>query len=446
MEHGARILLVDDEKNVLASLSRILRGKGFDVTAAQSGEEALAAVPGGGGAPPFDVVLADLKMPGMDGMKLLREMRARCAELPVVILTGYGTIRSAVEAMQGGAFEYLVKPASPEEILAVVERAARASRTGARAGAPGGELVPPIVGRSEALEAVLRLVERVAPLPFTVLIQGESGTGKELVARTIHARSARSRGPFVAVNCATVTPTLAESLFFGYRRGAFTGAEADRIGFFQAAAGGSLFLDEVGDLPEAVQGVLLRALQEGRVAPVGETRASAVDVRVISATNRDLEAEVREGRFRADLFYRLHVVQIQVPPLRERLEDVRALVDAFLAEYRAWFGFGPRAVADDVTARFLAHNWPGNVRELRNVIERAFAVTEGDTIEVRHLPGYLQGAPADVYGLSVLDTAERRQIQAALAATGGEKKAAAQLLGIDRKRLYRKLKRLGLYG
>jgi two-component system response regulator HydG len=302
------------------------------------------------------------------------------------------------------------------------------------------------VGRSEALEAVLRLVERVAPLPFTVLIQGESGTGKELVARTIHARSARSRGPFVAVNCATVTPTLAESLFFGYRRGAFTGAEADRIGFFQAAAGGSLFLDEVGDLPEAVQGVLLRALQEGRVAPVGETRASAVDVRVISATNRDLEAEVREGRFRADLFYRLHVVQIQVPPLRERLEDVRALVDAFLAEYRAWFGFGPRAVADDVTARFLAHNWPGNVRELRNVIERAFAVTEGDTIEVRHLPGYLQGAPADVYGLSVLDTAERRQIQAALAATGGEKKAAAQLLGIDRKRLYRKLKRLGLYG
>lgn len=450
METASRVLLVDDEPNVLISLSRILRRKGFDVSTADGAAAALEKIHPE--SPPFDVVVVDLKMPGMDGLQLLKEIRSRARQLPVVVLTGYGTIRSAVEAMQSGAFEYLAKPSTPEEVIAVLNRAARGARTAGAAGTveanteSGAHEPTGLVGCSEALLSLLRLVERVAALPFTVLIQGESGTGKELIARTIHANSLRSAGPFIAVNCTAVTPSIAESLFFGHRKGTFTGADADRSGFFQAAQGGTLFLDEVGDFPEAAQGVLLRALQEGSVTPVGATKPLPVDVRIVSATNRDLETDVRGGRFRADLYYRLNVVQLRVPPLRERLDDVRPLAESFLSEYRRGLGFGPKRIGEKVMARFLGHAWPGNVRELRNVIERAFAVCEGDTIESWNLPTYLQESSPDTFGLSALDTTERRQIKAALAATGGEKKAAAELLGIDRKRLYRRLKRLGLYG
>jgi DNA-binding NtrC family response regulator len=453
MEITSRVLLVDDEPNVLISLSRILRRRGFDVTIADSAAVALEKVHSGRPeACPFDVVVVDLKMPDMDGLQLLKEIRSRTRRLPVVVLTGYGTIRSAVDAMQNGAFEYLVKPSTPEEIISVLQRAARSARAagaaegdGSRTGSQARDGAG-IVGSSAALLALLRLVDRVAALPLAVLLQGESGTGKELIARSIHAKSPRSARPFVAVNCSTVAPTLAESLFFGHRKGTFTGADSDRSGFFQAAQGGTLFLDEVGDFPEAAQGVLLRALQEGNVTPVGATTPFPVDVRIVSATHRDLEADVRAGRFRADLYYRLNVVQLGVPPLRERPEDIRPLAESFVAECRAGFGFGPAGISEPVMSRFLVHAWPGNVRELRNVIERAFAVCEGDSIETSNLPGYLQGEPQGRHGLSALDAVERRQIQAALAATGGEKKAAAELLGIERKRLYRKLKRLGLFG
>jgi len=455
-ESKVSVLLVDDDKNVRGSLARILRASGFTVSTASDGEEALGYFSDHGedashATPRFDVAVVDLKMPGMDGQRLLEQIRSRCPRCPVVILTGYGTVRSAVDAMRSGAFEFLVKPSSPEEIISLLNRAAQSTRIGdiaARDGTRGanGAASPVIVGQSRCLRTLMSLAERVAATPSTVLIEGESGTGKELMARAIHSLSPRARDAFVAVNCAAVTPGLGEALFFGHRKGTFTGAQENRRGYFQAAHGGSLFLDEVSDLPEAVQGVLLRALQEGRVLPVGATSSQAVDVRVISATNRDLEAEVRGKKFRQDLFYRLNVIKLRMPPLRERLEDLIPLIESILDEYKSWFGFGPTEVSDDVIRRFMEHCWPGNVRELRNVIERAFAVCENGMIETHHLPTYLQGRSDHSTTLSALEATERTQIKAALAATNGEKKAAAELLGIDRKRLYRRLRRLGLYG
>lgn len=444
---SAHVLLIDDDQNVLRSLSLVLRMRGFALTTASSGEEALGhfRIDGTGERSQrcFDAAIMDLKMPGIGGQQMLRAFRARCPRLPVIILTGHGTVRKAVDAMRNGAFEFLVKPSSPEEILAVLERAVLSTRSGNHVRAAGSGALN-VVGQSKPLRSLMDLVERVAALPVTVLIEGESGTGKELIARSIHSQSARSRGAFVAVNCASVTPELAEALFFGHRKGTFTGAEADRKGYFQAAHDGTLFLDEISDLPLAAQGVLLRALQEATILPVGATRPSKVDVRVISATNRDLRRECTEGRFRQDLFYRLNVIRLRVPPLRDRLDDLSLLIERFLEEYRVGFGFGPTGVSDDVMRLFVKHGWPGNVRELRNLIERAFAVCDGDMIEPRHLPDYLVKPVEQGPAFSTLEAIERKQIQAALAATNGEKKAAAQLLGMDRKRLYRRLKRLGL--
>lgn len=447
-----RVLLVDDERNVLITLSRILRRHGFATDTALTVTDALEKLGPAVGPAAFDVVLTDLRMPERGGLELLDEMRRRGHQLPTIVLTGYGTVRSAVEAMQRGAFDFLVKPSTPDEVIAVLRRAvAEASRPeDLGRGLTPTKATSLLVGKSAAFTNVVDILRRAATTSFTVMLHGESGTGKELLARALHASSARRDAPLVAVNCAAMNPALAESQFFGHVKGAFTGAESPQPGFFRAARGGTIFLDEVGDLPHAVQGVLLRVLEERTVTPLGATRPEPLDVRVVSATHQNLEELVRSGRFRADLFYRLAGISIEVPPLRERMDDLPALVEHCLWRFREENGSGPLQVAEPVIGCLLRHDWPGNIRELRNAVERAIAVCDDTVIRTSHLPSYLQqfdtggNEESLVRRFSALELMEIQQIRAALSATGGEKKAAAGILGVDRKRLYRKMKRLDL--
>lgn len=440
----ARVLLVDDEANVLVTLGTILRRKGFAIDVAASAGAAIDKL-AGHDPPDCDVVLTDLQMPGDDGLSLLKRVSERWPGLPVVILTGYSSIRSAIETTRCGAFEYLVKPASPDEVIDVLRRAI-AARPDSQRGAPepaSAQANARVVGRSRVLQESWNVAARVAPTALPVLLVGESGTGKELYAQSIHEASTRARGPFLPVNCAAINPSLAEATFFGYRRGAFTGADDHREGVFQAARGGTLFLDEIADFPLSAQGVILRALQEGVATPVGATAPEPLDVRVVSATNRDLDQEAAVGRFRQDLLFRLNAVTVQVPPLRERIDDIPLLVESFLSSR-----VPPLVCESGFLQALLRHDWPGNVRELRNVVERAAALSAGSRLETDHLPTYLLDALVmRGGGLSVasrLDLVEIQEIRGALASTGGQKKAAAELLGIDRKRLYRKMRRLGL--
>src|SRR5262245_5417652 len=443
---GARILLVEDEVNMARTLAKNLERAGYTVVHAAHGEAALAALAEDG----FDVVLTDLKMPVLDGMGLLRAIHERAIPTTVVVLTGYGTIESAVEAMKLGAADYLIKDARPEEVLLTVERTLKLralERENARLKHEIGRLagIGELVGASEPMQAVYRLIDAVRQNKSTILISGESGTGKELVARTIHQRSPWAESPFVAINCAGLSETLLDSQLFGHRRGAFTGAVSDHDGVFRAAGGGTLLLDEVAEIPLSLQAKFLRAIQEREVTPLGSTRPVPVDVRLIAATNRDMDAEVRAGRFRADLFYRLNVVHIEVPPLRARRDDIPLLVEHFLEEYSRQYRLAPKRVAPEALARLSAHDWPGNVRELQNAIERAFALSTGDDITEAELPPALTGRarrqPLDRPDgeLPTLDEAEARLIAAALTESGGNKNEAARRLGIDRQRLYRKI-------
>lgn len=441
---GGRVLLVDDEANVLVTLSTILRRKGFSIEVSSSSTAAIEKL-ASQTPPPFDVVVTDLQMPGEDGLALLKQIGERWQSLPVVILTGYGSIRSAIETTRCGAFEYLVKPASPDEVINVLRRAVESRQPTDSQAMPAvaPSAATQLVGSSRKLLEAWSVAERVAPTMLPVLLIGESGSGKEMLANAIHGASTRVRGPFLPVNCAAINPSLAEATFFGYRRGAFTGADDHREGVFQAARTGTLFLDEIADFPLSSQGVILRALQEGSATPVGGTAPEALDVRVISATNRDLEQEVAAGRFRRDLLFRLNAVTVPVPPLRERLDDIPHLVAAFLANRG-----DDRSCDDGFVQALLRHDWPGNVRELRNVIERAVALAGAGSIRAEHLPTYLldavTGPGKSAPPVSRLDLIEIQEIRGALSSTGGQKKAAAALLGIDRKRLYRKMRRLGM--
>lgn len=447
-----RVLLVDDERVGVEPLSRFLRLNGFTTETATTVTSALERLGPSGNPAMFDVVLTDLRMPDRGGLELLDEMRRRGHLIPTIVLTGFGTVRSAVEAMQHGAFDILVKPSTPEEVMTVLRRAVIAVTVTKEPvpGTQGLSATSMLVGESAALTNVIGLLRRAASTSFTVMLRGESGTGKELLARALHALSSRRDAPLVAVNCAAINPSLAESQFFGHVKGAFTGADTSQPGSFRAARGGTIFLDEIGDLPLPVQGVLLRVLEERNVTPLGATAAEPIDVRVVSATHQNLENLVRTGQFRADLFYRLGGIVVDVPPLRERMVDVPALVEHYLSRYREETGSGPRAANDRVIACLLRHDWPGNIRELRNAIERAIAVCDDSLVTPSHLPNYLQqldiatseGTVARKF--SVLELMEMQQIRAALSATGGEKKAAAGILGVDRKRLYRKMKRLDL--
>jgi len=436
---------------MVRTLARILERKGYTVDTAPNGQVALERL----AQRPADVVITDLNMPVMDGMTLLREMQGRGGTPVTIVLTGHGTIQSAVEAMRLGAADYLIKPCNPDELLIVVERQLETRELRREVTRLTQELrkhdrYGEIIGKSPAMRDIYRVIEAVSRNKSNVLLHGENGTGKELVARTIHKKSPLADRPFLAVNCGALADTLLESQLFGHRKGAFTGAIEDHDGVFQAAEGGTLFLDEIAEIPLPLQVKFLRAIQEKEVTPLGSTRAVQVDVRIIAATNRDLETAVQEGSFRTDLFYRLNVVAIHIPPLRDRPQDIPLLIDHFIGEFSQSYGVEPKRVTPEAQKRLVDYSWPGNIRELQNVIERAFALSGDPVIGEQDLPPRLlapvggPGMDAELSDPLPFDELERLNILAALRKSGGNKNEAARLLHIDRQRLYRKLEKYGL--
>jgi two-component system response regulator HydG len=447
--HGD-VLVVDDQRNMRATTAMLLRQAGHDVEEAESGGSAIRRVQ----QRPFDVVLTDLRMPDVDGLEVLRAVRAHAPDTQVIVMTGYGTIESAVEAMRQGALDYVSKPFKPDELLLRIARAVEQRRLRGHMHLLADDFrrrygLEHIVGTSPAIREVLERVQRVAPTDATVLLTGESGTGKELVARALHASSRRSSGPFVPVNCAAITETLLESELFGHARGAFTGATKARRGLFEEAHGGTLFIDEVGETTPGFQAKLLRALQDGEIRRVGESSTVLVDVRVVAATNQDLRRAIAEKRFREDLFYRLAVVPIRIPPLRERRSDVPLLAAHFLRSATA-AGAPPRSLAPDAVAKLVEHAWPGNVRELENVIAQAAALAPEPEIHAAdvHVDPHGHAHPAAVAAARTLaaavEDAERAAIEAALARHAGDLPRVARELGVSGTTLWRKMKRLGM--
>ncbi len=446
----SRLLVVDDEQVARESMAAWLREDGFNVDTAPSGEEALQRV----AETDYAVCFVDLKMPpGMDGIEALRAIHQRRPGTQVVIITAHGTVDTAIQAIREGAQEYLLKPCNLEEISLMVRRVLRVRRLERENALLRKKLsrertVEDIVGKSEAMGAVFHLIREVAPLRSTVLIEGESGTGKEMVARAIHASGERAKGPFVAVSCAALTETLLESELFGHEKGAFTGAGARKLGKFELAQGGTLLLDEIDDVPAKLQGDLLRVLQERRFFRVGGTEEIAVDVRVIAATKVDLREMVREGRFRDDLYYRLDVIRIHLPPLRERREDIPLLARHLLERAALDVRKEVHDLSDAALCRLMTHDWPGNVRELENAIERAMVSCRAGMLEAEDF-GFLEdGARARAAETVPTDLPlreiERRAIEATIRRTHGNLTEAAHALGIDRSSLYDRLKRFGI--
>jgi len=440
------ILVVDDDADQRASLKEDLEREGFAVEVATGGRAGVERVKRGG----IDLVVSDVKMPDLDGLDLLREVRTVEPYLCVIIITGFGSIDTAIRAVKLGAYDYLPKPFETDHLLLLIdkalgERALRSEVMHLREEVSRRDRLDNIIGRSPAMQEVFDLIRRMAASPASVLITGDSGTGKELVARAIHAHGPRKARPFVAMNCSAIPETLLESELFGYARGAHSTARSDREGLLVEADGGTLFLDEIAEMPLALQPKLLRVLQDGEVRPLGTNKVERVDVRVIAATNRDLAAHLREGHLREDLYYRLNVVQIHLPPLRGRSEDVLPLAEHFLARSAARAGKALRGFTEDAKKIMLAYTFPGNVRELENMVERAVALAEGDLIGPDDLPPVMRQrksqdrlSTAVAQGLT-LDQLEREYIERVLDAEGGNKTRAALRLGLDRKTLYRKL-------
>jgi two-component system response regulator HydG len=437
-----RILVADDDDAVRYTLTETLAGVDAEVVAVRDGREALARLRN----EPFDLVLTDLRMPGADGMTVLREAMALPTPPKVVLVTAHGSERTAVEAMKLGAWDYFRKPFDVDEVLALVGRALETVRLRADNARLRDALAlsRQLLFASPAMERIAELVARVSPRDVNVLVTGESGTGKEKVAEAIVAASRRSSRPFVRFNCATIAKELAAAELFGHSKGAFTGAVRDRTGLFREADGGTLLLDEVAELDLEVQGQLLRVLQTGEIRPVGEDRTLRVDVRVIAATHRDLAERVTAGAFRDDLRWRLDVVRLHVPPLRERPEDVELLARHFLDRYTRRFGVDPGPVPDALWERLRAYAWPGNVRELEHAIERVVALSADGKLDLDLLPGAASGAPAELDLKSRVDAFERGLVVEALRAAGGNRSEAARRLGIARVTLYEKLTKYGL--
>jgi DNA-binding NtrC family response regulator len=439
----SRILVVDDDPASREMLARVLSAEGHQVKTAADGREALGALDRDGA----DLVVSDIRMPELDGYELADRMRECAPGVPLVLVTAFGDVEGALQAIRRGAYDYLSKPYDVDAIRLVVarglaQRALSVENDGLRRQVREKYKLEGIVGRSDAMLQVYKTAARVASSDATVLILGESGTGKELVARALHAASARAGGPFVAVDCGAIAEGVLESELFGHTRGAFTGAAAPRRGLFEEAHHGTLFLDEIGDVGSALQARLLRALQEGEVRRVGANEPVPVDVRIVAATNKDLAAAVKEGRFREDLFYRLAVVSLRIPPLRERPEDIPLLADHFAAKHgRAEGG----VITPAARALLLAYAWPGNVRELENVVARALALNRSGVVVPDDLPDAVRGVPAglDLGGgdggreRPTLAEVERRYAATVLAEVDGNKTRAAEILGIDRKTLYR---------
>jgi DNA-binding NtrC family response regulator len=447
----ARVLVVEDEEYVRESLLAILASRGFEATSATSSAQALAIL----AKTPVDVVLSDLRMPGGSGLDLVRRMQASAVEIPVVILTGHGHVASAVECLRAGASDYILKPADPEALDVVLERAieARALRREVRylRAAESQELQAP-AGDSAVWRQVLSRIDAASPTDSTVLLLGESGTGKELLARRIHQMSTRSAHPFVRVNCAAIPLEMWESEFFGHRKGAFTGAATDREGRFQLAHKGTLLLDEVGAMPAAGQAKLLRVIQDGEVDRLGDEKATRVDVRIVASTNSDLEAEVKAGRFRADLFYRLNVVRIDIPPLRDRADDIPQLAQLFARQVAERLGRAVPEVDATTQARLRAYAWPGNVRELKSVVERALVLDPVHGLAgADMLPGLFPPSAASLTAseLNLREATgrlERDLILEAERRSNGVRKETARLLGIDPRNLGYYFRKHGLGG
>jgi len=446
-------MVVDDDHAVRQMLTKALENWGAQVKAFPGAPSALRTAE----TERFDVVITDIRMPDMDGHEFLRKLKVLDPELDVLMVTAYGSIESAVRAMRDGAADYLMKPFSLEELFLKLERICRTRhlrdenrslRNQLREGydvQKGARLI----GSSPSMQAIYRTIEAVASNRSNVLIQGETGTGKELVAKAIHHSGPRAEKPFIALTCGSTSKTLLESQLFGHVKGAFTGAVRDSPGYFLAAAGGTLFLDEITEVDTEIQAKLLRVLQEREVTPVGGTRPVPVDVRFIAATNRDALEAVEKGLLRQDLYYRLSVVVIRIPPLRERREDIRSLVEYFNSQLSEEYGVARRQVSEEAMAILEKYRWPGNVRQLQNVVERAFALGEGPVILPEHLPPEVLNGDAversgGAGGLSTLRESEAELLRRTLQACGWNKSDAARRLGIDRKRLYRMMRRHGL--
>jgi two-component system nitrogen regulation response regulator NtrX len=446
----ATVLIVDDEAGVRSALAGVLRDEGYSVDAVESGEACLDRV----ARAPYDVIVLDIWLPGMDGLATLARLRERRVDAPVVMISGHGNIESAVRAIKMGAFDFVEKPLSLEKTVLVVGNAVRQRQLEAenRALRAHVDRRLTMVGESYAMAQLREQIAMAAPTNGRVLIFGENGTGKELVARSIHALSRRRNGPFVEVNCAAIPEELIESELFGHVKGSFTGALADRRGKFEMAGGGTLFLDEIGDMTLKTQAKVLRALQEQVVEPVGGTTSVRVDVRVLAATNKDLSAEIRAGRFREDLYFRLNVIPIFVPPLRDRDEDIPLLAEHFMAELAREYGRRPKRLDPGAASGLRSYRWPGNVRELRNVIERLMIMVPGDTISPSDL-AFLEGAslPRDAAAAppteplhDARDRFERDYILRALSAHNGNISRTADALGVERSNLYRKMRAFGI--
>lgn len=461
--HSAQgaLLVIDDDRAFRVATSTFLEDEGFSVTVAASGDEGLHVLAAGS----VDLVITDLVMEGMTGLRVLALIRERHPEIPVIMVTGFGSIETAVEAMRLGAADYVTKPHNNEELLIKIRKCLAVRAKDRELRQLREELrstysYAHIITRSDRMRDVITQIRQVADTDVTILIQGESGTGKELVARALHFNSVRKAGPFVATNCTALTESLLESELFGYEKGAFTGAATQRRGRFEEAHGGTLFLDEIGDIAPAVQKKLLRVLQEKTFERVGGTVPVPVDVRVVVATNRDLDLLVRQGEFREDLFYRLNVFPIVLPPLRERLEDIPLLVEAFLAKHAGLAGGRVRSVASDVLLALMHHPWRGNIRELENIMKRAIITCPGDTITAVDLPPLQRAgpeaapagkgpevswnAPYREYLGAVLRDAEERYLLRMLREHQGNINQIARLMEVDRKTVYRKLAEYGI--
>jgi DNA-binding NtrC family response regulator len=437
-----RILVVDDSVETLEVLARTLMGQGYQVVTARDARQALAIME----SAPVDLVVTDFRMPGADGIDLTRHVRENHRDTEVVMITGYGSIDNAVRSIKAGAGEYLAKPFTEEELSAAVRRSLEklASHRMSRGRGPA---VPRssrgLIGQSEPMKAVFAQVEKAASAPAPVVVTGESGTGKEMVARAIHYSGPRASAPFVAVNCGAIPEQLIESELFGYLKGSFTGAEQSRAGYFQTAERGTIFLDEVAETSPAMQVKLLRVVQDGEIAMIGSRKPIRVDVRIIAATNKDLAGLVKRQLFREDLFYRLNVITIALPPLRERGNDLLLLAGHFMARYAREYGKPQAQLSDEAIGALRRYSWPGNVRELENAMQRLVLMSDGPVLDALDLPDYMRFSAPTGRGLDrTLAEVEAEHVSAVLASVGGNRSKAARILGIDRKTLSAKLSRL----
>ena len=450
MSQKPSVLVVDDESGILDTLRILLRNEGFEVTTAQGGKAGLEQIRAG----IHDLILSDVRMPQVSGLDILNAAREQDPMTPVILMTAQASLQSAIQAVNSGAFYYIQKPFSNDELVAILRRACEFRQVRVENKQLKQEIrrrdkaaVARPIGKSKRFLEVLKLAEHVAPTESTVLIQGESGTGKEVIARYIHNLSTRADGPFLSINCGALPENLLESELFGHVKGSFTGAVRDKQGLFAAARGGSFFLDEVGEMPPSLQVKLLRVLQEREAIPVGATEAIPVDVRIIAATNRELEEEIRRGNFRSDLFYRLNVIALNLPPLRDRRDDLLLLLEAFLQEMGQETGGDPKALSSDALDAVMVYEWPGNVRELENALEHAVVLSRGNLIEAAALPERITKRRKEPlvaersYRNPTLEVIERAYIMWVLQAEGGNKTRAAEVLGIDPSTLYRKLSR-----